>query len=521
MMKQIENIRQRTVQCLAVVLIALFIVGCASESDPTAGIERHHEEKHEGPEARILVADEAGFVSVIEHGHEGNKVVQTLTLGVDPGDMVATTKNHIFVNVTGSNIVAKLDPVGDQVTWRANVASGLRPVHLYLDPEGTRVWALNDADATTGIDTLTTECKNKSMASVTWIQNHGSGGDPDGGGTPAPSGPIPSKIICVGKGHHKAAFSVPSPQHPNTPRRTFVSNIKDGTVSVIDNEPTSPAYLTLIGTIDLCDGVKQTGGCDTDLTTSNGSAPHGLAFSTGSGMIYNANVGYGTVTVIDAKFAFDPGSTAGNAAAIVATIGVGFSNKIHASPDGRFVVVKGTDTKSDPDHVHGKIAVINVADNSFTQTSLPDLHPDNFEFTPNGKKLYVATATSLGKVTDPNDATKQIENPQHKANLKNDSLLVFDSSALPSLNLVKEIKVGEAHGGHRSLALQEHDGKAERLFVPGGCTEEMEQKGRCKHEEGIVSVVDVHENRVEDTVVVGGELSSIFVFPLEGDSSHH
>ncbi len=506
MMKQIWNAGQRTARCLAVILITLFAAGCASDSNPTAGIEKHHEEKQEGPEARIFVADETGFVSVIEHGHEGNKVAQAITLGVDPGDMVATTKNHVFVNVTGSNIVAKLDPIGDQVQWKANVPSGLRPLHLYLDPEGTRVWALNDADKTTGIDTLTTECRDKAMGSVTWIQNHGSGGDPPGGGaTPPPSGPIPSKIICVGKGHHKAAFSVPSPQHPTVPRRAFVSNIKDGTLSVIDNEPASPTYLTLIGTIDLCDGVKQTGGCDTDLATSNGSAPHGIDFSPVSGKLYNANVGYGTVAVIDPAFAFDPGATAGNAAAIVATIDIGFSNKLHASPDGRFVVVKGTDKQSDPDHVHGKLAVIDVADNSFIQTNLPDRHPDNFEFTPDGKKLYVATATS--------GSGNQL------TNLKNDVLLAFDASALPNLTLLKEIKVGVGTGGHRSLAMQEHDGKAERLFIPGVCTEAVDQNG-CKLGEGIVSVVDAQDDRVEDTVVLGGELSAILVFPLAGDHPH-
>ena len=280
-----------------------------------------------GPEARIFVGNKDGTVSVIEHGGGVNKVAQTIHVGTkSTAGMIATEHNHVFVSVTDNNLVAVLDPIGEMVTKKDDVGAGTRPLHLYLDPlDQNKVWALNDGESSSGNDPL--HC-GTSGASVTVIQNHGDGDDDDSG-----AGGAALATICVGHGHHKAAFSFPSEAHPTIPKRVFVSNIKDGTLSVIGNDPTDTAtYLKGIGTIDLCDssGEAKTGkpSCDADLATSNGSLPHGIDYSPVSGLVYNSNIGYGMITVIDPK-------TNG----VTTTLDISFANKAHATPDGRFLVV--------------------------------------------------------------------------------------------------------------------------------------------------------------------------------------
>lgn len=468
------------------VIATLALAGCGGQADLAAGAGAPA-----GPEALVFVGNSAaGAVSVIAHGNDGNTILTTIPVGSGSiGDIMISSERHVFVNVTANNQVAAIDPiVAGEPVLKNFLPVGTKPVHGYRDPsDGTLIWTLNDGNATSGA------CKTAGPGgtatnSVTVIQNHEVGGGGGGGGGQTTLG-IVLKEICVGRGHHKAAFSHPSADQPDVLRRAFVSNITDGTVSVIDGEPTSANYLAVIATIDLCDAAKQT--CDADLTTPNGAVPHGMDYSPVSGKVYNANVGYGTVSVIDAK-----------TAAIDATVDVGFANKAHVSPDGRFLVVKGTDTKSDAAHVIGRLSVVNVADNAVMTINLPDLHPDSFEFTPDGAKLYVATATSVAKVTDPNDPSAKIDNATQKANLKNDVLLAFDASALPVLSAPVEIPVGKALGDHRSLAIHEMLGKAEHVWVPNP-------------DGGTMSVVDPETDTVVDTVTVGGEPSSIAILSME------
>jgi DNA-binding beta-propeller fold protein YncE len=437
-------------------VLAAALVSCTSQSNP-----EHIEAS--SPEALVFVSDEAGVVSVIAHGDDGNEVTASFAVGSGGvGDMVLTTEHNLFVNVTANNEVAVFDPDAEAGPELRNyLGSGSRPVHAYLDPEGTRIWVMNDANVTAG-DCLTAHPDGGATSSVSLIQNH----DNDDGGGAGGEGTIGEVIaeICVGRGHHKAAFS---------PDKVFVSNISDGSVTVIDNDPDSPTYLEVLTTIDLCDAAKQA--CDADLATSNFAVPHGIDYSSVSDKIYNGNIGYGTVTVID------PDTYA------VETIDIGFANKLHASPDGGFVVVKGADTDSDPDHVIGKLTVIDVEDNSFEQFDLEDVAPDGFEFTPDGAKLYVTSAQD--------GSGDQLDN------LKNDVLLAFDSSDLPNLELLAEIPVGPTEAEHRALAIHEHDGAAEHVFVPAG--------------DGTVTVVDVETDTVVDTIDIGGELGSILIVPME------
>jgi YVTN family beta-propeller protein len=142
------------------------------------------------------------------------------------------------------------------------------------------------------------------------------------------------------------------------------------------------------------------------------------------------------------------------------------------------------------------LTIIDTADTTFTQFTQMDLQDVNIgdmKFTPDGNKLYVAVAFTGSTV--------------QKASQKDNVVLVYDASALPALTLIKEITVGKTAGG-RALAIHEHDGEAEHIFV-------------TNRADGTVSVVDAKDDEEMDKVQVGGEPTSILVFPLGGALSHH
>lgn len=472
---------------------ALALAAVLASCEPQASPEREGEA---APEALVFVSDASGTVTVIAHGAEGNEVIAAYPVGSGRvGDMVRTDERHVFVNVSANNAVAAFDATtGDIPTLRNYLPAGTRPVHAYRDPQSAHVWVMNDGDATSG-DCAEAGPGDTPTGSVTLIDDHDVGAeDPDDGhahnaggavivqnGDDGHDAPGDTKLgeviaeICVGQGHHIAAFSFPSEDQPAAPRRVFVSNITDGTLSVIDNDPDSDDYLTVIATIDLCDPAKQAGGCDAEVTTPNDAVPHGLDYSPASGRIYNANIGYGTVSVIDPE-----------TNTIETTVDIGFADKLHATPDGRFVVVKGADTDSDPDHVIGKLTAIDVDANSFEQIDLYDVAPDGFKFTPDGAKLYLTSVHG--------GSGDQLDN------LKDDVLLAVDVSDLPNLELLAEVPVGATEGHHRALAVSEHGGVAGHVFVPAS--------------DGTVTVVDIETDEVVDTIDLGGELGSILVVPL-------
>ncbi len=476
-----KRLFKKASQGLYAALVAMAIAGCASGVDPTAG----GVQSTSGPEARILVGNVNKTVAVIEHGDKGNTLATTFDVVASAGDMAASTHNHVFVNVTNANLVAAIDPVGNTAVLKKMIGVGQRPVHIYREnPDGTRMWVLNDGASGTGIDTITPACNSTSTSSVTVIQNHDEGGDEGGN-----AGEVLA-TICVGKGHHKAAFSYPTSDAPTVPLRTFISNIMDGTIHVIDNDPDSTDYLKVIAKIDLCDSNHETTPCDADIATPNGSGPHGMYYSSVSGLIYNNNETYGTETIIDPVtntiVDTDPSD------ADIDSLDIGFAGATHITPGGEFILVRGTD-RSDPNHVVGKLSIIDTADNSVTLIDLQDINIGDMKFTPDGHKLYVAVALT--------GTTAQ------KANQKDNVVLVYDASALPALPLIKEITVGKTAAG-RSLTIQDHDGEAAHIFV-------------TNRADGTVSVVDAADDEEIDKIQVGGEPTSILAFSLEGDLSHH
>ena len=427
------------------------------------------------PDTWFFVSNSGGAnLSAYTHSSAGvNTLAKTIALpATSSGEMHGTHTGHIFVAMKNENSVGVLDMSSGSPEFIQSLQAGTRPNHMYLSPNGETLWVMNDGNAAApdkGADMI--NCDTNS-ASVTVIQ------DGAEGKTGAQNARV-LKTICVGRGHHKAAFST-------TPLRAFVSNITDGTITVIDADPASQSYLNVIKTISLCDQAKETAlakGITCPLTDPapgviNSSAPHGIAYSPISGKIYNSSTGYGTVAVIDATtFA-------------MSSVQVGYTGTLHMSVNNDYVVLKGVDSNTDLNHVIGKMNVIRVSDNTVNTVDLMDVSPDHFMFTPDGSRLYVVSATK--------GAGAQL------TNLKNDVVLVYDSSNLPQLTFMQEIKVGVATASHRSLDIISHDGIPMNIIVPNDGDQN-------------VSVIDYATNTVKETLSFDGIPNSVYV---NSHSSH-
>jgi YVTN family beta-propeller protein len=153
------------------------------------------------------------------------------------------------------------------------------------------------------------------------------------------------------------------------------------------------------------------------------------------------------------------------------------SSNLLLSPDGRFLIGKGADRKSHAEHVIGRLSVMDGVTNTLAKiVDLPDVYPSVYRFSADGQKLYVTTAaTGKGK---------------QKENLKLNSLLVFDSSALPELRLIKEVPVGLADCGRRPIAFITQGKDEGRIFVPNPS-------------DGTLSILDSATDSVTETVKIG------------------
>lgn len=370
--------------------------------------------------------------------------VSVLPLAVEPESALEPALKPMLVGVSEELQVILLDPKSKQPRVQAAFPADAFPAHIYSDPHSDRDWFMNDGDKATGNDTL--NCGDQG-SSVTVMENAGS----------AQARFL--KTICVGRGHHQAAFSYPSPERPHVPRRAYISSLNDGTISVIGNDPLDAAsYLQVITTIDLCEPDKEEGAAT---GVPNKSFPHGLAYSPLTGKLYNLNNGYGTIAVIDPVSNLIEERIACK----------GYSNLI-ASPDPRYLIARGADRKSDPEHVIGKFAVLDVVSKTLVdKLDLRDVYLSKYFFNPEGSKLYFTTASS--------------GSPEQLRHLKTDVLLVLDMTALPKLELIKEVKVGSSS----SVAFHSVGRRTRLVFS-------------SDPESGALVVLDGGEDTVLDTIAV-------------------
>lgn len=321
------------------------------------------------------------------------------------------------------------------------------PAYHYYDRKLQHVWMVNDGDEENGIDPF---CDNGG-ASATVIDNSHR------------HQPRLLKTICMGRGHHVISFIDFHDQLGNAKRRAFASNLQDGTISVIDNQPESAQYLHIIQTINLLEKDHEK---DPKTSIPNNAFPHGMVYSPVTRKLYNLNNGYGTIAVID-PLSMD----------IENRIPMKFSSNLLLSPDGKYLIGKGADRKSDAAHVIGYLSVVDVVTaKMLVMSKLVDFYPSTYRFSSDGKKLYVTSASTGHDV--------------QKARLKTNVIYVYDATALPQLHLIQEITVGHAHCSRRPLAYVD-EGTPTFTYFPNPT-------------EGTLSIVNCADQVVE-TVKIGAE----------------
>jgi len=348
----------------------------------------------------------------------------------------------IFIGLTEDQQVILLDPKSKEITFQDDFPVDAFPAHIYSDPNSSRDLFMNDGEKETGNDTL--NCGDQG-SSISVVENIASSSAKYLGTT------------CVGRGHHQATFSYPSPQAPNVPNTIYISNLKDGTLSAIGNDPANAeTYLKVITTINLCEPDKDDAEAG---AVPNNAFPHGLVYSQVSGKVYNLNNGYGTIAVID--------PVTNSIEELIAFKG---HSNLMISPDGRYIIGRGADRKSDADHVVAKLSVLDTATNEIVdKADLADIYISKYYFNLEATRLYLTTGSS--------------GSDEQKANIKSDALLVFDLTALPELKLINEVRLGSPSGSldfllvdsGDSLAFSSNSSQGELLVLNGSSGDIIER----------------------------------------------
>jgi len=374
-----------------------------------------------------------GSITVVERV---NGETTQMNIEVMPESTDHDKSKAIFIGLTSDKNVVLLDPETKGLLFKSHFPADAFAAHKYSDNNTNRSWFMNDGDKATGNDTL--NCGNNG-SSVTVIEN-----------TDTHEAKY-LKTICVGRGHHQANFSFPSVEHPDTPKQAYISNLKDGTVSVIDNDPDhNDTYLTVIETIVLFEPEKEEGSD----SVPNNSFPHGLVFSSVSGKVYNLNNGYGTIAIINPK-----------THQIEQRIKFKGHSNLFMSPCGRYVIGRGADRKSDANHVVAKLTVLDVTNNEIVDSvNIPDIYISKYFFNPEGSRLYLTTSSS--------------GSDEQKANLKTDALLVYDMSALPKIKRINEVRLGSSSG---TLDFAQQDDETQLMFSSNAAEGAIAVMGKDGH----------------------------------------
>ncbi len=365
----------------------------------------------------------------------------------------------VFIGLTKDRCVITLDPKSKEINFSRDFPCDAFPAHIYPDANSNRDWFMNDGDKETGNDSLNCGDKGSSVTVVAETSSRNA---------------EHLATICVGRGHHQANFSFPSEAAPSVPHFAYISNLKDGTLSVIGNDSAiAETYLNVVATINLCEPDKEKG---LDVSSvPNNAFPHGLVYSPVSGKVYNLNNGYGTIAVIDPQ-----------TNEIVERIPFkGYSN-LFLSPCGRYVIGRGADRKRDPNHVIARLAVFDVVSHTLVASlDLPDVYISKYYFNPEGSKLYLTTSSS--------------GSPEQQANLKKDALLVFDMTGLPEIKLEAEVRLGASSG---SLAFCESPDTAASLVLSSNSAQ------------GVLMVIDGERNQILERIPVAQGLAHSRVWQL-------
>ncbi len=385
-----------------------------------------------------------GAVAIIQHKNGKSEVSSITTAAAKGGDY---NQRPVFLGVNNNNKALIMDPESKHVECTTSMTADSRYYYAYRDNQSNRFWFTNDGDKD-GNDTL--NCGNDG-GTVTVAAKNGNDGEI-------------LQTLLIGRGHHVSTFCRPDQHNPALPNHAFVSNLLDGTISVVGNdEDDKENFLKIITTINLFDASKEK---EAAADFPNNSFPHGMEFSPVTRKIYNLNNGYASVAVIN------PINNE-----IETTIPMKVSSNLLLSRCGNFLIGKGADRKGNPDHVMGRLQVLDVNQQAVVNCfDIQDFYPSVYRFNPEGDRLYVtAGATGKGAQAD---------------NLRTDMVQVYDSSKLPELKLIKEIKLEDCNSGRRPIAFLKQNGTAPLVFVPNP-------------DQGSLAVIDGDSNEVIETINIG------------------
>ncbi len=352
----------------------------------------------------------------------------------------------VFLGVNPAGKVILMDAGSRAVFLNDGYPANAAAPYAYRDEATAQLWFTIDGDKATGCDP--TFCSD-SGAPVLVLDTA--------------AGEVSQallKLICMGRGHHVVTFTAPCEAFPGMPRRAFVSNLLDGNICVVGNDPAdADTYLRIIDSINLGEAEREKDG---GAGVPNNAFPHGKVFSPRTGKIYNLNNGYGTIAVID------PVSHA-----IERRVELKGCSNLLLSPCGRYLIGKGADRKADAEHVMGRLAVVDALEGRVvTELDVPDFYPSTYRFSPDGSKLYVTSAaTGKGAQRD---------------NLNIERLQVYDAGALPALRLLREVTVGRADCGRRPIGFI---ADADLVLVPNPS-------------DGTLSLLDGASDQLQETVTL-------------------
>ena len=119
-----------------------------------------------------------------------------------------------------------------------------------------------------------------------------------------------------------------------------------------------------------------------------------------------------------------------------------------------------------------KLTVLDVSNNTIMNSiDLPDIYISKYFFNPEGTKLYLTVGSS--------------GNPEQQENLKTDVLLIFDTTCLPELKLIKELKIGSVG----TLDFLSENNNTQLVFL-------------SNNEQGSVVVIDGENDSIVETINV-------------------
>ena len=369
-----------------------------------------------------------------------------------------------FLGLKANLNVILFDPESKNIHLADQMPPDAYPAYSYKDSLNNRIWFMNDGDKENGNDAL--HCGTNG-STVTIIDM----GDEK-------TAPQHIKTLCVGRGHHVTTFIEPTTAFPNLPKVAYVSNLLDGSISIIGNDAEdSETYLQIIHSISLCEPNKEKNGLD---AVPNNAFPHGKQFSNETGKVYSLNNGYGTVAVINPM-----------THKIEERITLKGCSNLLLSPCGKFLIGKGADRKSNDTHVLGRLSVIDaVTYQVLSEDDIQDFYPSTYRFNPAGNKLYV-TSSATGK-------------GEQRDNLNINTLYIYDVSNLPNLSLIKTMTVGNSDCSRRPVAFSSNN-KENRVFIPNPT-------------DATVSILNGEDDSIIETIKIADQGGKEFNFSFWQDN---